>query len=171
MLWEPPNRSSLWRFGYDTPINYNDNQNFCGGFQTQFEVNGGKCGICGDDYREPLARDNELGGKYGTGIIPRTYLQGTNIPAIVRITANHLGYFTFDLCNLDEDRETEECFEKYPLKTIDGHDRYYIDNEVKDFPVYLTLPPDVVCEHCVLRWQYTSGEFWFFLHTYKWKYF
>ena len=30
-LIEPVNRSSMWRKGYDTPINYDDNQNYCGG--------------------------------------------------------------------------------------------------------------------------------------------
>ena len=28
----PPGRSTMWRFGYGTPHNYNDNQLFCGGF-------------------------------------------------------------------------------------------------------------------------------------------
>ena len=32
-LIEPPMRSSMWRFGYNTPINYNDNELFCGGIQ------------------------------------------------------------------------------------------------------------------------------------------
>ena len=30
-LLEPPSRASAWRLGLDTPINYNDNQLFCGG--------------------------------------------------------------------------------------------------------------------------------------------
>lgn len=32
MLLEPVNRGSMWRDGYPTRINYNDNENFCGGF-------------------------------------------------------------------------------------------------------------------------------------------
>ena len=32
-MTEPPMRSSMWRFGYDTPVNYNDNELFCGGIQ------------------------------------------------------------------------------------------------------------------------------------------
>jgi len=31
-LLEPPSRASMWRFGFQTPIDYNDNQLFCGGF-------------------------------------------------------------------------------------------------------------------------------------------
>ena len=32
-LVEPPSRSSMFRFGYNVPANYQDNQLFCGGFQ------------------------------------------------------------------------------------------------------------------------------------------
>lgn len=32
LLVDPPSRASAWRFGYDTPIDYNDNEGFCGGF-------------------------------------------------------------------------------------------------------------------------------------------
>ncbi len=32
-LVEPPSRSSMWRLGYNTPRNYQDNELFCGGFQ------------------------------------------------------------------------------------------------------------------------------------------
>lgn len=31
-LMDPVNRSSAWRKGFSTPENYNDNENFCGGF-------------------------------------------------------------------------------------------------------------------------------------------
>jgi len=30
-LLMPPGRSSMWRLGYDTPINFNDNVVSCGG--------------------------------------------------------------------------------------------------------------------------------------------
>lgn len=32
MLVDPPNRSTLWRFDDSFPVNWDDNQNFCGGF-------------------------------------------------------------------------------------------------------------------------------------------
>jgi hypothetical protein len=31
MLMDPVNRSSMWRKGFSTPANYEDNQLFCGG--------------------------------------------------------------------------------------------------------------------------------------------
>lgn len=49
-LIEPPSRASAWRYGFDTPHNYNDHELFCGGFTRQWEKNGGKCGVCGDPW-------------------------------------------------------------------------------------------------------------------------
>lgn len=31
-LWEPPSRGSMWRRGYNTSVNINDNELSCGGF-------------------------------------------------------------------------------------------------------------------------------------------
>ena len=32
-LLQPPSRSSMWRFGFANPADYNDNQGFCGGIK------------------------------------------------------------------------------------------------------------------------------------------
>lgn len=29
---DPPSRNAMWRFGYQNPVNYNDNELFCGGY-------------------------------------------------------------------------------------------------------------------------------------------
>ena len=31
-LIDPPSRSSMWRYGFKTPANYDDNSLYCGGF-------------------------------------------------------------------------------------------------------------------------------------------
>ena len=31
-LVEPPGRATAWRYGFNTPTDYNDNQLYCGGF-------------------------------------------------------------------------------------------------------------------------------------------
>lgn len=31
-LMDPPARNSMWRFGFANPVNYNDNELFCGGY-------------------------------------------------------------------------------------------------------------------------------------------
>lgn len=33
---EPPSRSSMWRFGFQTPVNYDDSQLWCGGYQVRY---------------------------------------------------------------------------------------------------------------------------------------
>ena len=100
-LMDPPQRSSMWRFGFDVPANYQDNELFCGGFdvivrvmcscvdinpfsclpQVQYnEVNQGRCGECGDEWGLARPRPNDEGGLYGTGIIGRNYTEGQVIP-------------------------------------------------------------------------------------------
>ena len=37
-LVEPPMRSSMWRFGFNVSINYNDNELFCGGLAVRILV-------------------------------------------------------------------------------------------------------------------------------------
>ena len=39
----------MWRRGFDTPKNYDDNQGYCGGRVYQKKLKG-KCGICGDPW-------------------------------------------------------------------------------------------------------------------------
>ena len=43
--------------------------------QYQNELNGGKCGVCGDPWGKPDPQF-EAGGKYANGIITRTYTEG-----------------------------------------------------------------------------------------------
>ncbi|KAJ8307911.1 hypothetical protein KUTeg_014558 [Tegillarca granosa] len=74
-LMEPPARSSMWRKGFNTPINYNDNSLFCGGLSyNQYGYQHGKCGVCGDPYQGPYR--NEAGGIYAKGVIARHYRPG-----------------------------------------------------------------------------------------------
>lgn len=55
-LIEPPSRASMWRYGFDTPHDYNDHECYCGGFTRQWQRNKGKCGICGDAWDAPTVR-------------------------------------------------------------------------------------------------------------------
>jgi hypothetical protein len=36
-LMEPVNRSSMWRKGYNTTVNWTDNELFCGGFRVSLK--------------------------------------------------------------------------------------------------------------------------------------
>lgn len=95
-LMDPPQRSSMWRLGFNVPTNYDDNALFCGGFmvilflslnltapnvffneQNQYnEINQGRCGECGDEWSLTRPRLNDEGGLYGTGTIGKTYIEG-----------------------------------------------------------------------------------------------
>ncbi|CAF0815885.1 unnamed protein product [Adineta steineri] len=119
-LLEPPQRGSMWRFGFEVPANYNDMSNYCGGKENQWTSQNGRCGLCGDPFQGP--RDHEDGGIYATGIIGRTYESGEMINTTIDITANHFGYFEFRLCPLNMGhsrrprRLTQHCLDEYLLK-------------------------------------------------------
>ena len=81
-LLDPPARSSAWRYDSRFPAFFNDNQMFCGGFQVQLQ-NGGKCGICGENF--VLPKQFEKGGSMYRGFIVKTYKQGQNIPVVVEV--------------------------------------------------------------------------------------
>ena len=72
-LMEPPSRASMWRVGFPTPRDVDDNQSYCGGYGVQYGSNGGKCGICGDPWHERPRAHEAPGGLYATGIIGAYY--------------------------------------------------------------------------------------------------
>lgn len=166
-LIEPPARSSAWRFGYDTPVDYDDNQLYCGGLNVQWGQNGGRCGICGDAYNGP--RDHEYpDGKFTKPLrITGSYASGGIIFATIELTTVHMGYFMFRLCpETSELHEvTQECLDRRVLMILSSNsvsDRFYI-REVKvasNYSLPLRLPADVTCRRCVLQWTYTTGNTW-----------
>jgi len=163
-LADPPGRSSAWRFGFGTAISYNDHQVTCG------RVEKSQCGICGDPLYQ-IPGDHTLGGKYGTGVIVKTYEMGQIIKTKVKITANHRGWFEFSICRVVEGGSVaEDCFQ--PLTTVDAGRRpkYAAEKETKwqllardginTFEVQVRLPDGLTCDHCVLRWLWNAGNDW-----------
>ena len=172
-LVDPPARSTAWRYGYDTPVNYDDNQLYCGGKQIQWEVNGGKCGICGDPWNGK--REHETpDGKYAQNPLRITghYASESVLEARVELTTSHLGFFTFRLCpeTSDEREVTQSCLDRYLLKWLQRNgstqDKYPIhsegtlENSSRFFVIPLRLPSNVTCDRCVLQWTYTAGNSW-----------
>lgn len=82
------------------------------------------------------------------------------MPVGVFITANHKGYFLFDLCNLDASSESEQCFALHKLKLANGQDRYTVPDSKSDvyYNTTVVLPSNLNCKHCVFRWTYVTGE-------------
>ncbi|XP_048775435.1 uncharacterized protein LOC125680031 [Ostrea edulis] len=157
-IQEPPSRSSMWRFGFNTPHNYNDNQLFCGGFDRQWNKNGGKCGICGDPWDG--VRENEAGGRYATGRISRRYTEGQIIDVKVKITASHKGYFEFRLCpnNNVHKPATQACLDQYVLHQPSGSVRFMEQGRPQVYSLKLKLPTGLTCSQCVLQWKYNTGN-------------
>lgn len=129
--------------------------------QVQWNLNNGKCGICGDDFGSPSPRSMENTGMYGKGKVAKLYKQGETIEVSVLITANHLGYFQFSLCDLKGKEhlpETEECFKVLPLQ--DGSDIYMLpSSDVGYYKAMVQLPKNGTCSSCVLRWHYNTGKY------------
>jgi hypothetical protein len=161
MLWNPVGRASRWRFNASAPHNWNDNELYCGGWGTQHNVNGGECGLCGDNWQNPTPRAHELGGQFGEGVIVESYKQGSDVNIIVRITANHRGRFIFDICNVDQQKESDECFQRNPVQLTNGKPEYEVtDFSTGNFNVALRLPANLSCNHCVIRWTYIGANLW-----------
>ncbi|XP_023217685.1 uncharacterized protein [Centruroides vittatus] len=164
-LLEPPSRSSMWRFGFKNPVNYDDDSLYCGGISVHWNKNGGKCGICGDPWNQPEPRDNEDGGIYGNKIIARTYKSGQEIDTNVYLTATHQGYFEFRICPLKtpDQKADQECLDQYLLERADGKGtKFPIPPGAKpdNYPVKLKLPQGLTCDRCVFQWHYRTGNSW-----------
>ena len=174
----PPQRGSMWRFGFDVVANYNDMSNYCGGFVRHWDKNGGKCGVCGDPW-DQNPRDHEPGGQYATGKIGKTYHEGQIINITVDITANHYGYFEFRLCQNDEFMKavTQECFDKHLLLINENNEKVktlqekeYLEKDLDKYKYFVkdkgnaiinikaTLPKGITCRHCVIQWKYHSAN-------------
>ena len=59
-LIEPPSRSTMWRYGFNNPPNYNDHESYCGGFTRQWQTNRGRCGVCGDPWDEQQVSGGDI---------------------------------------------------------------------------------------------------------------
>ncbi|XP_077291800.1 uncharacterized protein LOC143915185 [Arctopsyche grandis] len=161
MVMDPVNRASRWRVDSSAPVNYDDNQLYCGSFGQQWVNNGGKCGFCGDNYADAQPRKHEIGGKYGQGVIVKSYKQGSDMQVQVQIDANHRGFFQFKVCNLDTFKtESEECYDSVLLTLPSGETKYYLEYILGKHDVTLKLPSGLTCKHCVLQWTYTTANSW-----------
>lgn len=147
-LIEPPSRASAWRYGFQTPPNYNDHELFCGGFTRQHQTNKGKCGECGDAWDLPTPRPHEYGGAYGQGVTVRKYNPGSVVTVRIELTASHMGYFEFRLC--DDINAKQNCLDKNLLKIVSGtpfvktstdlETRFYPRNGSRIYEIKAQLP-------------------------------
>ncbi|CAL4064994.1 unnamed protein product [Meganyctiphanes norvegica] len=168
-LMDPAARNAMWRKGYPNPVNYNDNELYCGGFVVQYQKNKGKCGVCGDDFREKVPRRHEAGGEFGQGIIARRYSMGQVIDIEAELTTNHKGWMEVKLCPHNNPKEviTQGCLDRNPLMIAEtpGQSgiRFVIPEDSKKVEIFrwkVKLPDGVTCSNCVLHWKYFAGNTW-----------
>ena len=119
-LRQPPSRSTMWRYGFDTPTNVNDHESNCGGYGRQWSQNQGLCGVCGDAYDIPQPRPGELGGQYGLGVVAANLTQAQLLHIEVELTAYHGGYFEFRLCNHNTRARpvAQSCLDRHLLSQV-----------------------------------------------------
>ena len=177
MIHDPPGRGTIWRY-LDNPLiekyqneivyNWNDMANNCGGTGEQTLAKG-KCGPCGDAFKDSQPRQHEIGGTYGKGIIVAEYKSGEWIEITVQLTAHHKGYFEFRFCESSDSEisadQLSECFESNKLKLESGETKWPVPDPNSSNPrhnwykIRIQLP-DVQCSNCVLQWKYHGGNSW-----------
>lgn len=157
-LLDPPSRSSMWRFGLSSAVNYNDNQLSCGGFANQWMYHQGKCGVCGDPYQGP--RDNEAGGRFAKGIIGRRYVEGQTIDLVIEVTALHFGFFEFRICpnNNVSSPVSQACLDQHLLVLSDGKTQYTEVTATGRYLLEAQLPQGLTCSQCVIQWKWHTGN-------------
>lgn len=125
-------------------------------------------GECGDNWSLSKPRPHEFGGKWGQGVIVREYNPGSEMTIRIELTASHMGYFEFRLC--DNVQADQDCLDKHLLKVLGGspstsgpndlETRFYPRNGSRIYEIKTALPDGFECGHCVLQWRYIAGNNW-----------
>jgi aryl-phospho-beta-D-glucosidase BglC (GH1 family) len=134
-------------------------------------------GICGDAATvTPLYS----GPQFTSDNIVETYTAGSDIDLSVVITAHHMGWFEFRVCDKSELNDpkgeiTQACLDRHQLlrapsdpseSPIDPEhpERFYTPPKCAfggaemRMSMRYTLPADLECEHCVLQWYWVTAN-------------
>lgn len=130
-------------------------------FQNQWIHNRGRCGVCGDPVQD-IPRPNEAGGRYASGVITRNYKTGDDIDLTADLSANHLGYFEYRVCPVEDPNVpvTQDCLDKHPVYITETRDGRYHVKASENGVIFMKgrLPANMSCDHCVLQWRYNTGS-------------
>lgn len=138
---------------------------------------GNGAGVCGDGGQWS-ANSNYLNYKGGE----RTdFAPGEEVEFEVYVTAHHMGYFEFGICEKDVDSSTanpQDCFDKHKLKRVGppegctpnddrgdcqpvhaGYpERWYLPPGVGSHLARFTIPEDLQCSSCTLQWRWWTAN-------------
>lgn len=166
-LYEPPSRNSAFRFGFNTPADYNDMSHNCGSYLPDYKAGSAYCGVCGDPSG---AHDMECpSGTYCKKVIVRTYKAGAKIDVDINFAGNHGGLIQFRICPVTDDNKevTWDCLLKNPLAIQEANGKTiwqepWSDSEKHDGDVklHVTLPASMTCKRCVFQWHWTAANYY-----------
>lgn len=154
-LCDPPSRNAAWLCGYpeDTPKNYDQMALNAGGVHRTYPNYPDRYpllyGVCGDPVER--SQDHAAGGIHDRGV-RREYRRGDEVQIQITVTAGHKGEFDIQLCNTYPERE--DCFYSISKFSINDSPEGLYGNV--SFPI--TLPQNISCDHCVLRWFWTTNN-------------
>ncbi|CAG2170670.1 unnamed protein product, partial [Oppiella nova] len=135
--------------------------------ETQWNINQGKCGVCGDPYNARV-RDNELpNGKYTKNLmITRTYKTGSTIYVKVHVIKNNQA---LDLLRNDTSEShtgakevTQQCLNQNILEVMGSSDKHRWVIPTKDndviYAIRVKLPVGLTCDRCVFQWTWITCD-------------
>lgn len=127
---------------------------------------GGVPGLCGDPFGSKDCIPGRFEKKAMACEPQETYQRGGIMRTHVDISANHGGFWELSIC--DSTEISQKCFDKHKLKTVEhGVEQWHvmdrkIDNPSSDNPdsyvMEWQLPPDLVCDHCVVQWTWWTAH-------------
>ena len=159
-MMDPAGRNSAWRVFPDRPKQFTDNELNCGGFSTQWNKHGGKCGVCGDEYNTTNPKYVHPGLFASDDFTTKTYIEGKTIQVTIDITSNHQGYFLFTVGELQSRPITQEQLTHVLLQSNGSNTWQLHSSENGEYLIELVLPNGLTCDHCVLQWWWTVGNNW-----------
>jgi len=136
-------------------------------------------GLCGDGSPLGGFEQKYMGSKYTTGDVVQTYRAGAEVEMEVVLTAHHMGWFEFFVCDKADLQNpdgpiTQECLSRHRLRRSE-HDTSASPFDPKQPHRFYTVPqclfggeemrmkmryimPDIDCKHCVLQWYWVSAN-------------
>jgi len=136
-------------------------------------------GLCGDGSPLGGFEQQYMGSKYTSDDVQASYRAGSTVEFEVVLTAHHMGWFEFYVCDKADLRDpagpiTQECLSRHRLRRSE-HDPSPSPVDPRQPHRFYTVPqctfggkemrmkmryivPDIECEHCVLQWYWVSAN-------------
>jgi len=167
-LYEPPSRNSAWRFGFNTPTDYNDMSHNCGTYESTYVAGKPYCGVCGDEYNANPKQMECPNGQYCKKVITRNYKAGQTVDVTINFNANHGGVMQFRVCPVTDDNKevTWDCLLAHQMAITEaGGKTVWQEPEgaaqkTDDAHLHVKLPAGLTCKRCVFQWHWTGANYY-----------